>query len=99
MTFDALTHGLIAPRFDEEEEHEHTSAPRAPMVDAGKDRLNPEVEYEVLALSGEPNALKTKLNELGTEGWQLVATTPAFIFRRAKKPEEKAQKGRVGFSL
>ncbi|HEY9721707.1 MAG TPA: hypothetical protein V6D47_06815 [Oscillatoriaceae cyanobacterium] len=95
MTFD--THPM-GPRADEEEEEHHGTALRTPMVDSKSDRLNPEVEYEVLALSDDPKALKAKLNEMGQDGWQLVSTTPAFIFRRMKRSEEKP-KTRVGFSV
>lgn len=95
MTFD--THPM-GPRADEEEEEHSHTALHTPVVESKSDRLNPEVEYEVLALSEDPKVLKQKLNELGQDGWQLVATTPAFVFRRMKRPEEKP-KTRVGFSV
>lgn len=82
----------------EEDDDDAPQALKAPVVDAkGGDRYNPEVEYDVLVLEGlDPAALKTRLNELGASGWQLVATTPAFIFRRIKAPDTKP-KARVGF--
>lgn len=85
---------------DEDDDEGHSPMVKAPVVDAGKDRLNPEVEYEVLDLAGEkPEALKNRLNELGKDGWQLLATTPSFIFRRMKKSEEEKKRSRVGFSI
>jgi hypothetical protein len=100
MTFDALEMGPYIPRMDDEDEETPTQV-KAPIVDSGKsDRLNPEVEYEVLDLASEkPDALKNKLNDLGKEGWQLVSTTPSFIFRRIKVKEEAKLKKSVGFSM
>lgn len=73
---------------------------QTPVVETKADRLNPEVEYDVLDLvSLAPEALKTRLNELGQEGWMLVSTSPSFIFRRLKKSEEGKTKARVGFSV
>lgn len=99
MTNDALAMGPYTPRMDEDEEP--TSSMKAPVVDSGKsDRLNPEVEYEVLDLAGQSGeALKNKLNDLGKDGWQLVSTTPSFIFRRIKVKEEVKLKKSVGFSV
>lgn len=92
---------ILAPHMDDEDEDEGNSPMRkSPVVDSGKDRLNPEVEYEVLDLAGEsPDALKTRLNDMGKEGWQLLTTTPSFIFRRMKKTEEEKKRARVGFSV
>lgn len=85
---------------DDDDDEGNAPMVKAPVVDSAKDRLNPEVEYEVLDLAGEkPEALKNKLNELGKDGWQLLATTPSFIFRRMKKAEEEKKRGRVGFSV
>lgn len=85
---------------DDDDDDGHSHMVKAPVVDSAKDRLNPEVEYEVLDLAGEkPEALKNRLNDLGKEGWQLLATTPSFIFRRMKKPEEEKKRSRVGFSI
>lgn len=91
--------GPISPRMDEDDD-ENTPL-RAPVVEAPKaDKLNPEVEYEVLDLTGTSGeALKTKLNELGKDGWVLVAAQPSYIFRRLKKAEEEKKRGRVGFSV
>lgn len=102
MTFDAAHAGpdSLAPRYDDEDDHDQGgTALRAPVVDAAKDRLNPEMEYEVLSLTGDDAALKTKLNDLGKDGWVLVSTAPSFIFRRIKKTEDEKKKSRVGFSL
>ena len=98
MSNDALAMGPYVPRMDDEDE---TTTPlKAPVVDSKADRLNPEVEYEVLDLGSEkPEALKQRLNELGKDGWQLVSTTPSFIFRRLKKSEESKLKTRVGFGF
>lgn len=99
MTNDALAMGPYAPRMDEDEEP--TSSVKPPVVDSGKtDRLNPEVEYEVLDLASQSGeALKNKLNDMGKDGWQLVSTTPSFIFRRIKVKEEIKLKKSVGFSV
>ena len=87
---------VSTPRLEKEE----GATPLPPVVSTKSDKLNPEVEYDVLSLPGDdPKALKDKLNELGAEGWQLVAASPLFIFRRMKKPEEEKKRGRVGFSL
>lgn len=88
-------------RADEDDDHDHGTSLKAPVVDSGKpDRLNPPMEYEVLdlaSLSGE--TLKKKLNELGEEGWALLTTTPQYIFRRLKKTEDEKKKARVGFGI
>lgn len=98
MSNDALAMGPYVPKMDDEDE-ETSTALKAPVVDSKADRLNPEVEYDVLDLANEkPEALRDKLNELGKDGWALVATTPSFIFRRMKKPEEVKLKKSVGFS-
>jgi hypothetical protein len=88
-----------SPRADEDDDDDdHGGAPRAPMVESGKgERLNPPTEYKVVDLSGAN--LEAKLNELGEEGWALVATTPSFIFRRMKKVDEGKKKARVGFGI
>lgn len=86
----------FTPRLDKEE----GAAPLTPVVSTKSDKLNPEVEYDVLSLPGDdPKALKDKLNELGADGWQLVAASPLFIFRRMKKADEEKPKSRVGFSI
>jgi hypothetical protein len=90
------------PRADEDDDDDddHGSSVRAPQVDSGKgERLNPPTEYKVVDLSGAGANLEAKLNELGEEGWALVATTPSFIFRRMKKTEEAKKKARVGFGI
>lgn len=98
MTRHALTHGPDVPRMEDDEEE--TTHVRAPIVESKADRLNPEMEYEVLELGGcKGDTLKDKLNELGKDGWVLVSTEPAFIFRRIKKPEEAKKPSRVGFSI
>ncbi|MEB3198249.1 MAG: hypothetical protein VKP62_13695 [Candidatus Sericytochromatia bacterium] len=84
------------------DEDEESISLRAPVVaaKAGEDRLNPPMEYEVLDLAGEKSeALKQRLNQLGQEGWVLVAAAPLYVFRRARKPEDAKPKGRVGFGL
>jgi hypothetical protein len=80
---------------------EDAAPPRPPVVDANSEsKLNPPCEYEVLDLAGlASEALKGRLNELGEEGWALVSTAPAFIFRRMKKVEEKKPRARVGFGI
>lgn len=91
----------LAPMMDDDDDDENVAV-RPPVVSskAGEERLNPPTEYEVLDLAGEsPEALKKRLNELGEEGWALVATTPSFIFRRMKKTEEKKAERRVGFGI
>lgn len=74
---------------------------RPPVVESkAEDRLNPPSEYEVLDLgAASPADLKAKLNAMGDEGWALVATSPAFIFRRMKKVDSQKPKARVGFGL
>lgn len=67
--------------------------PNVPNVESGS--MHQEWEYEVVEI-GEN--LKGTLNDLGKDGWSLVATTPAFIFKRPKRSEEKL-KGRVGFTV
>lgn len=97
MTRHELTHGPDAPRMEEDDE---STKVRTPVVDSKADRLNPEMEYDVLDLAGSKgDALKDKLNEMGKDGWVLVSTEPAFIFRRVKKPEESKKPARVGFSV
>lgn len=99
MSNDALAMGPYVPKMDDEDEETNTAL-KAPVVDSKSDRLNPEVEYDVLDLSNEtPEALRNKLNELGKDGWQLVGTTPHFIFRRMKKSEDVKLKKSVGFSV
>jgi hypothetical protein len=100
MTNDALAMGPYNPRMDEDDDEAQTKV-KAPQVDSGKsDRLNPEVEYEVLDLASlAPDALKDKLNDLGKDGWALVSTTPSFILRRIKVKEEVKLKKSVGFSV
>ena len=55
-----------------------------------------EWEYEVVSDMGKD--LKTRLNELGADGWILTATEPAFIFRRPKKVEPSTFRAPVGFA-
>lgn len=99
MTRFEPTQGPDNVRMDDEEDMPSTTV-RPPVVEAGKDRLNPPVEYEVLDLAGTgADALKAKLNELGNDGWVLVAAEPSFIFRRVKKADEEKKRGRVGFSV
>lgn len=85
------------PIVADEDDEDAPVAVKAPVVEGKADRFNPEVEYEVLDLAGlAPAALKARLNELGAIGWQLVATAPAFVFRRLKATETKP-KAKVGF--
>lgn len=87
---------------DDDDEDEGGSGARGVSVDSGdkKDRLNPPTEYDVLELGNlSASDLKAKLNEMGAEGWALIATTPHFVFRRMKKTEEEKKKGRVGFGF
>ena len=89
------------PMMDDDDEDENVSV-RPPVVSSksAEERLNPPTEYDVLELSGlDPDALKKRLNEMGEEGWALVSTNPAFIFRRMKKTEEKKAERRVGFGV
>ena len=67
-----------------------------PDVGAGSARRQQPVEYKVLAELPEP--LESGLNALGDEGWQLVATAPAFIFRRPKIEDGDGLRARVGFA-
>lgn len=100
MTHFAAGPGLT-PQMDEDDDDESVSV-RPPVVSGkpSEERLNPPTEYDVLELADlSPDALKKRLNELGEEGWALVATTPAFIFRRMKKTEEKKNERRVGFGI
>jgi hypothetical protein len=103
MTNDALAMGPYVPGMHDhdDDDDEQTTSLKAPSVDSGKaDRLNPEVEYDVLDLGGlSANDLKNKLNDLGKDGWQLVAASPSFIFRRLKKTDEVKLKKSVGFSV
>lgn len=87
----------IVPHLSDED----ATAVRPPVVEGGSEaRLNPPCEYEVLSLDDlAPAALKERLNQLGDEGWALVATSPSFIFRRIKKTEEKKPRARVGFGI
>lgn len=92
---------LPTPRSDDDDEEETTTM-RQPVVDSKlkEDRLNPPVEYDVKDLVDlDPTELKDKLNELGKDGWALMATTPYFVFRRMKKQDEEKPKARVGFGL
>ncbi|MBI6547155.1 MAG: hypothetical protein HY692_10200 [Cyanobacteria bacterium NC_groundwater_1444_Ag_S-0.65um_54_12] len=74
-----------------------TTSPAVPQVSEGKD-VKQEWEYEVLSLVGsETREMKEKLNELGVQGWLLVATTPVFIFRRPKLGEPEHFQGPIGF--
>lgn len=59
--------------------------------------LSQEWEYEVLGDLGKEKDLKDRLNKLGQKGWILVSTTPAFIFRRPKLPQEEKLRAPVGF--
>lgn len=91
----------LTPKMDDDDEEDSVTV-RPPVVSSksGDEKINPPTEYEVLELAGEsPEALKKRLNELGEEGWALVATTPAFIFRRMKKSDEKKPERRVGFGF
>lgn len=91
----------LAPVMDDDDEDENVSV-RPPVVSSksGEERLNPPTEYDVLDLSGlDADSLKKRLNEMGEEGWALVATTPHFVFRRMKKSEEKKAERRVGFGV
>lgn len=91
----------LMPRMDEDDEDDAVSV-RPPVVSSktGEERLNPPTEYDVLDLADlGADALKKRLNDLGEEGWALVATTPHFIFRRMKKAEEKKSERRVGFGF
>jgi hypothetical protein len=92
----------LVPAMDDDDDDENVAV-RPPVVSSSKgaeEKMNPPTEYEVLELAGEsPEALKKRLNELGEDGWALVATTPAFIFRRMKKTEEKKPERRVGFGI
>ncbi|MEB3285720.1 MAG: hypothetical protein VKN33_10585 [Candidatus Sericytochromatia bacterium] len=96
-----MQHHAIAPHRSIVLSDDETTTVRPPVVEAsGESRLNPPSEYEVLALADlSPEKLKQRLNELGEEGWALIATTPSFIFRRLKKTEEKKQRPRVGFGV
>lgn len=67
-----------------------TGTPVVPSIEG-----TPEWEYEVIRELGSD--LKDHLNALGKEGWVLVATEPAFIFRRPRS-ETKKSGARVGFS-
>ncbi len=92
----------LATVMDDDDDEDDAVSVRTPVVTSKstEERLNPPTEYEVLDLAKEsPEALKKRLNELGDEGWALVATTPAFIFRRMKKSEEKKNERRVGFGF
>ena len=90
----------LAPRMDDEDDE--NVAVRPPQVDSksGEDRINPPTEYDVLDIGDlHPDALKKQLNEMGDEGWALVSTSPYFVFRRMKKPEDKKPRARVGFGV
>ena len=72
-----------------------SESPHIPSVTGGKETPVLEWEYEVLDDTGKD--LKGKLNDLGKDGWILVSTEPAFIFRRPKPPEVDKFQGPVGF--
>lgn len=89
----------FVPRGDDDEDDEPAVAMRTSSHGSGKqdDKFNPPMEYKVCDL---PDAgLEDKLNELGKDGWALVATSPQYIFRRMKKGDEEKPKQRVGFGI
>jgi len=67
-----------------------------PDVGAGSASRQQPVEGKVL--DQIPGPLEAGLNALGEEGWQLVATTPAFIFRRPRLEDGDGLRARVGFA-
>jgi hypothetical protein len=88
-------------RLDEDDEDDIQAGARPVIVATDKsERINPAVEYDVLTLGDlDAASLKTRLNELGQDGWLLVGTSPYFVFRRNKAPEKASPKKRVGFGI